>query len=82
MRSCCAVNHHDEQLLGEQCLCAADYRRGPGQRELNLSSTYTYDAVGNPINVDGPRTDVTDTTAFTYDTERRLIQDHRRQGQI
>jgi len=45
-----------------------------GTGKLNLTSTYTYDAVGNPTLVNGPRTDVTDTVATAYDNERRPIQ--------
>lgn len=41
---------------------------------LNLTSTFTYDAVGNLTQVDGPRTDVTDITQATYDGERRPTQ--------
>jgi RHS repeat-associated protein len=38
---------------------------------LNLATTYTYDAVGNLTQLDGPRTDVTDVTLTSYDAERR-----------
>lgn len=41
---------------------------------LNLTSTFTYDAVGNLQIVDGPRSDVGDTISFVYDTERRVTQ--------
>lgn len=41
--------------------------------KLNLTSTFTYDTIGNLINVDGPRTDVVDTTGYSYDSERRLL---------
>jgi len=39
--------------------------------KLNLTTNYTYDAVGNLTQVDGPRTDVTDTVDTIYDNERR-----------
>ncbi|MDR2092400.1 MAG: hypothetical protein LBP58_03655 [Azoarcus sp.] len=45
-----------------------------GTGKLNLTTTLTYDAVGNLTLVDGPRTDVTDQTAFVYDAVRRLTQ--------
>ncbi|WP_445369953.1 RHS repeat-associated core domain-containing protein (plasmid) [Methylomonas sp. BW4-1] len=45
-----------------------------GTGKLNLTSTYTYDAVGNLTQVNGPRTDVTDTVATAYDNQRRPIQ--------
>ncbi|QZP09150.1 RHS repeat-associated core domain-containing protein [Caenibius sp. WL] len=41
---------------------------------LNLTSSFTYDAVGNLIQVDGPRTDVVDVMQATYDSERRPTQ--------
>ncbi|QID19401.1 RHS repeat protein [Nitrogeniibacter mangrovi] len=44
-----------------------------GSGKLNLTTTYTYDAVGNLTVVNGPRTDVTDTVTNTYDAERRLV---------
>ena len=77
-----AVDHHETSYLASNAYVPQTTVVDQGSSKLNLSSTYTYDTVGNPINVDGPRTDVTDTTAFTYDTERRLIQDHRRQGEV
>ena len=45
-----------------------------GTGKLNLTTTYTYDGIGNLIGVDGPRTDVADTAAMAYDAERRLVQ--------
>ncbi|MDQ0612255.1 RHS repeat-associated protein [Variovorax sp. W1I1] len=45
-----------------------------GAGKLNLTTTFTYDAVGNVTLVDGPRTDVTDTLATAYDSERRPTQ--------
>ncbi|VTU29148.1 Cell wall-associated polypeptide CWBP200 [Variovorax sp. PBS-H4] len=45
-----------------------------GAGKLNLTSTFTYDAVGNLTGIDGPRTDVADTIATTYDAERRPTQ--------
>jgi len=39
---------------------------------LNLTSLYLFDGVGNLTFVDGPRQDVTDTTGYGYDLERRL----------
>ncbi|NMG66546.1 hypothetical protein GPA19_16490, partial [Azoarcus indigens] len=45
-----------------------------GSGKLNLTTSFTYDAVGNLTQVDGPRTDVTDTTTSTFDAERRVTQ--------
>ncbi|GEM_PF-2737744 len=45
-----------------------------GTGKLNLSTTLTFDAVGNPTQVNGPRTDVTDTVTTAYDGERRPTQ--------
>lgn len=45
-----------------------------GTGKLALTSTLTFDAVGNLTQVDGPRADVTDTASFTYDAERRPTQ--------
>ncbi|MDY0014094.1 MAG: RHS repeat-associated core domain-containing protein [Rhodocyclaceae bacterium] len=45
-----------------------------GARKLNLTSTFTYDGFGNLTQVDGPRSDVSDTTGYAYDAERRLTQ--------
>jgi len=52
----------------------ADADAGTGTGKLNLTSTYTYDAVGNLTQVNGPRTDVTDTVATAYDNQRRPTQ--------
>ncbi|GAA0570625.1 RHS repeat-associated core domain-containing protein [Rhizomicrobium electricum] len=40
---------------------------------LNLTSAFGYDTVGNLVYVDGPRTDVDDTSYFTYDAVRRRV---------
>lgn len=45
-----------------------------GAGKLNLTTTFTYDSVGNLILVDGPRTDVYDAVGLTYDAERRVTQ--------
>ncbi len=42
-----------------------------GERQ---STGYDYDAGGLLRNIDGPRTDVSDVTAYTYDTLNRLIE--------
>ncbi|TXI76793.1 MAG: hypothetical protein E6Q43_01870 [Dokdonella sp.] len=44
-----------------------------GTGKLNLTSTFTDDGFGNLTQVDGPRSDVVDTTATAYDAERRPI---------
>jgi RHS repeat-associated protein len=41
---------------------------------LNLTTTFTYDSVGNLTAVNGPRTDLADVTQYTYDGERRVKQ--------
>ncbi|SHL71090.1 RHS repeat-associated core domain-containing protein [Nitrosospira sp. Nsp11] len=45
-----------------------------GTGRLNLVTTYTYDTVGNPTVINGPRTDVSDVTTIAYDNQRRAIQ--------
>ena len=45
-----------------------------GTGKLNLTNTFTYDAVGNLTKVDGPRTDVTDTVTTAFNTERLATQ--------
>jgi YD repeat-containing protein len=40
---------------------------------LALVTTTTYDAVGNLTLSNGPRSDVTDTTGYAYDSERRVL---------
>ena len=42
-----------------------------GTGKLNITSTLTFDAVGNPTQVNGPRPDVTGTVTTAYDGERR-----------
>ncbi|CAL4869724.1 hypothetical protein MMA231_04016 (plasmid) [Asticcacaulis sp. MM231] len=39
---------------------------------LNLTTSLTYDTLGNLISVDGPRTDVTDITTYQWDGGRRI----------
>ncbi len=53
-----------------------------GAGTLNLTTAYTYDAVGNLTGTDGPRTDVADIASLAYDTERRLIQTTDALGQV
>jgi len=53
-----------------------------GTGKLNLSTTLTFDAVGNPTQVNGPRTDVTDTVTNVYDAERRVTQSTNALGKI
>ncbi|WP_287399889.1 RHS repeat-associated core domain-containing protein [Nitrosomonas sp. H1_AOB3] len=43
-----------------------------GTGKLNLTTTFTYDAVGNLTQINGPRTDVTDTTTQAFDAQRRV----------
>lgn len=43
-----------------------------GSGKLNLVTAFTYDAAGNLLTLDGPRTDVVDGVANTYDAERRV----------
>ncbi|MCX8049220.1 MAG: RHS repeat-associated core domain-containing protein [Methylohalobius sp.] len=45
-----------------------------GAGRLNLTTTYSHDAVGNLVQVDGSRTDVADTVTYQYNNERRWIQ--------
>ena len=45
-----------------------------GTGKLNLTTSYTYDGFGNLTQVNGPRTDVTDTVTYAYDAERRVTQ--------
>lgn len=42
-----------------------------GTGKLNITSALTFDAVGNPTQVNGPRPDVTGTVTTAYDGERR-----------
>jgi RHS repeat-associated protein len=43
-----------------------------GTGKLNLTTAFTFDAVGDLTMVDGPRTDVADTQTRTYDALRRV----------
>lgn len=43
-----------------------------GAGGLNLTTTATFDAVGNLTQLDGPRTDVSDDQNFVWDARRRL----------
>jgi RHS repeat-associated protein len=45
-----------------------------GTGKLNITNTLAFDASGNQTLVNGPRTDVTDTVATSYDAERRPTQ--------
>ncbi|WP_207807112.1 hypothetical protein [Parazoarcus communis] len=45
-----------------------------GTGKLNLTTAFTYDGVGNFTQVNGPRTDVTDTTTRAFDAQRRITQ--------
>jgi RHS repeat-associated protein len=45
-----------------------------GTGKLNLTTSFTYDGIGNLTQVNGPRTDVTDTASSLYDAERRVTQ--------
>jgi RHS repeat-associated protein len=41
---------------------------------LNLVTGFNYDTVGNIQSLDGPRTDVSDVTSYSYDKMRRLTR--------
>ncbi|MEL7028016.1 MAG: RHS repeat-associated core domain-containing protein, partial [Pseudomonadota bacterium] len=41
---------------------------------LDLTTSYTYNAIGDRLTVTGPRTDVTSVTTYTYDDMRRVTQ--------
>ena len=58
----------------EQPVRAADRHGGCGYASSTLATTYTYDAVGNLTQVNGPLIDVTDTVTTAYDAERRPTQ--------
>ncbi|MBN9694430.1 MAG: hypothetical protein J0L85_01375 [Zoogloea sp.] len=45
-----------------------------GTGKLNLTTTFTYDGVGNLTQVDGPRSDVYDIVSLVFDAERRVTQ--------
>lgn len=45
-----------------------------GTGKLNITTAFTYDAVGNLTQVNGPRTDVTDTVTSAFDAQRRVTQ--------
>lgn len=45
-----------------------------GTGKLNLTTSYTYDAFGNLTQENGPRTDVSDITNYSYDAERRVTK--------
>jgi RHS repeat-associated protein len=45
-----------------------------GTGKLNLTTSFVYDAVGNLVQVDGPRSDVSDIIRTVYDAERRVVQ--------
>ena len=44
-----------------------------GDNSLTATTTTTYDMIGNPVIVDGPRTDVDDRSYKTYDAMRRVV---------
>ncbi|MFJ4389279.1 RHS repeat-associated core domain-containing protein [Pseudomonas soli] len=45
-----------------------------GSGKLNLASAFKYDAVGNQIQVDGPRSDAADTMDYVFDAERQVVK--------
>ncbi|WP_256077337.1 RHS repeat-associated core domain-containing protein [Massilia sp. YIM B04103] len=49
---------------------------------LNLGTSYTYDAIGNLIQVDGPRSDVSDIVSTAYNAQRQPIQVTDAQGKV
>jgi RHS repeat-associated protein len=53
-----------------------------GTGKLNLATALTFDAVGNPTGIDGPRIDVVDTVANSFDAERRLSQSTNALGKL
>ena len=46
---------------------------GAGDGSMVATTASTYDAIGNVVKVDGPRSDVDDTSFRTYDANRRLV---------
>lgn len=46
---------------------------GSGDGALSATSTFTYDAVGNRLTVDGPLSGGADTTRTRYDAARRVV---------
>jgi YD repeat-containing protein len=53
-----------------------------GTGKLNLATALTFDAIGNPTVINGPRTDVTDTVTNSFDAERRLSQSTNALGKL
>lgn len=42
-----------------------------GSDVLSFTTSYSYDSVGNPVQIDGPRSDVSDIVSTVYDLNRR-----------
>ncbi|WP_323123602.1 RHS repeat-associated core domain-containing protein [Burkholderia alba] len=45
-----------------------------GAGRLNLTTRFSYDSVGNVIEVNGPRTDVAQVVKYQYDANRRVVR--------
>jgi RHS repeat-associated protein len=73
-------NHYVPELItleptGSNQSITASCGNATDSSGLNLQTILAYDAAGNLVVFDGPRTDVTDTHTLTYDNSRRLIAD-------
>lgn len=53
-----------------------------GSGKLNLTTSFIYDTIGNLTSINGPRTDVNDTTTYQYDGQRQLIKTINANGDI
>jgi RHS repeat-associated protein len=71
----CGVNDHVTTTLGYGPTGVANNllvrTSAVGKGGISRTTSYSYDAVGNRIEVDGPRADVYDITRFGWDLDRR-----------